>query len=103
MKFVRIQRMLRFSESSIFNQLTIAQVQEQLPKMATQLNLEPTVIMQDGQPVMITFSVEHFLSCLETAEILADSDLMRSLKSGISQANRKEYFDLADVKAELEL
>ena len=87
----------------MFNQLTIAQAQEQLPKMANQLNLEPTVIMQDGQPVMITFSVEHFLSCLETAEILADSELMRSLKASISQVNRKEYFDLADIKAELGL
>ena len=87
----------------MFNQLTIAQAQEQLPEMATQLNLEPTVIVQDGQPVMITFSVEHSLSCLETAEILADSDLMRSLKAGVSQANRKKYFDLADVKAELGL
>ena len=87
----------------MFNQLTIAQAQEQLPEMATQLNLEPTVIVQDGQPVMITFGVEHFLSCLETADILADSDLMRSLKAGVSQANRKEYFDLADVKAELGL
>ena len=95
--------MLVSSESPMFNQLTIAQAQEQLPEMATQLNLEPTVIMQDGQPVMITFSVEHFLSCLETAEILADSDLMRSLKTSVSQANRKEYFDLADVKAELGL
>ena len=95
--------MLVSSESPMFNQLTIAQAQEQLPEMATQLNLEPTVIVQDGQPVMITFSVEHFLSCLETAEILADSDLMRSLKTSVSQANRKEYFDLADVKAELGL
>ena len=95
--------MLRFGESAMFNQLTIAQAQEQLPGMATQLNLEPTVIVQDGQPVMITFSVEHFLSCLETAEILADSDLMRSLKTSVSQANRKEYFDLADVKAELSI
>ena len=95
--------MLVSSESPMFNQLTIAQAQEQLPEMATQLNLEPTVIVQDGQPVMITFSVEHFLSCLETAEILADSDLMRSLKTSVSQANRKEYFDLADVKAELSI
>ena len=87
----------------MFNQLTIAQAQEQLPEMATQLNLEPTVIMQDGQPVMITFSVEHFLSCLETADIFADLELMQSLKAGISQANRKAYFDLADVKAELGL
>ena len=87
----------------MFNQLTIVQAQEQLPEMATQLNLEPTVIMQNGRPVMITFSVEHFLSCLETAEILADSDLMRSLKAGRSQVSRKEYFDLADVKAELGL
>ena len=87
----------------MFNQLTIAQVQEQLPMMARQLKLEPTVIMQDGQPVMITFSVEHFLSCLETAEILADSELIASLNAGIEQANRREYFDLADIKAELGL
>ena len=87
----------------MFNQLTIAQVQEQLPMMARQLKLEPTVIMQDGQPVMITFSIEHFLSCLETAEILADLELMANLNAGIAQANRCEYFDLADIKAELGL
>lgn len=87
----------------MFNQLTIAQVQEQLPLMASQLKLEPTVIMQDGQPVMIAFSVEHFLSCLETAEILADSELMANLNAEIGQANRREYFDLADIKAELAL
>ena len=87
----------------MFNQLTIAQAQEQLPIMANQLKLEPIVIMQDGQPVMITFSVEHFLSCLETAEILADVELMACLNAGIAQANRREYFDLADIKAGLGL
>ncbi len=87
----------------MFNQLTIAQPQEQLPMMANHLKLEPTVIMQDGQPVMITFSIEHFLSCLETAEISADVELMASLNAGIAQANRREYFDLADIKSELGL
>jgi antitoxin YefM len=91
------------TERTMFNQLTIAQAQEQLPELSRTLQSSPAVITQDGQPVMIAFSIENFLSFLETADILADSELMAKLNLGIAQAERREYFDLADIKTELGL
>jgi antitoxin YefM len=85
----------------MFNQLTIAQAQACLPELSTTLQSVPTVITQDGQPVMIAFSIENFMSLLETADILGDPELMQRLNVGISQAQRGEYFDLTDVRAEL--
>jgi antitoxin YefM len=90
-------------ESLMFNHLTIAQAQERLPELSSTLQNNPTVITQDGQPVMIAFSIENFISFLETADILGDSEFMQQLNLGIAQADRGEYFDLSDVRAELGL
>jgi PHD/YefM family antitoxin component YafN of YafNO toxin-antitoxin module len=87
----------------MFNQLTIAQAQEQLPDLSQTLQSEPVVIVKDGSPVLITFSIENFLSLCETAEILTDSDLMASLHRGIEQDKEGKYSDIADVKARLGL
>lgn len=87
----------------MFNQLTIAQAQEQLPDLSQTLQSEPVVIVKDGSPVLITFSIENFLSFCETAEILADSELMASLHHGIQQAGEGNFSDIADVKARLGL
>jgi hypothetical protein len=53
--------------------------------------------------VMIAFSIENFISFLETADILGDSEFMQQLNVGIAEAKRGEYFDLSDVRAELGL
>jgi antitoxin YefM len=87
----------------MFNQLTIAQVQECLPELSATPQSIPTVITKDGHPVMIAFSIENFISLLETADILGDPELMQRLNVGTSQAQRGEYFDLTDVRAELNL
>ncbi len=87
----------------MFNQLTIAQAQEQLPDLSQALQSEPVVIVKDGSPVLIAFSIENFLAFCETAEILADSELMTSLHCGIEQASEGNYSDIADVKARLGL
>jgi len=78
----------------MFNQMTITQAQEQLLDLPSTLQSEPAVITQDGAPVLIAFTIESFLSFLETAEILTDDDFMTSLNAGIQQADNKEYFDL---------
>jgi antitoxin YefM len=87
----------------MFNQLTIAQAQERLPELSTTLQSSPTVITKDGQPVMIAFSIENFVSFLETADIVGDAEFMQQLNTGISQAKRGEYFDLSDIRSELGL
>jgi antitoxin YefM len=90
-------------ENMMFNHLTIAQAQERLPELSTTLQSSPTVITKDGQPVMIAFSIENFMSFIETADILGDSEFMQQLNLGISQAKRGEYFDLSDIRSELGL
>lgn len=87
----------------MFNQLTVSQAQAQLPNLSQSLKSEPLVITQNGSPVLITFSIENFLSLLETAEILADNELVASIKSGIEQSNKDRYSDLSDVKTRLGL
>ncbi|MFM2431793.1 MAG: hypothetical protein RLZZ511_3006 [Cyanobacteriota bacterium] len=87
----------------MFNQITIAQAQERLPELPIELQSNPTVITQDGQPVMIAFSIENFISLLETADIMGDSEFVQQLNLGITQAKQGEYFDLADVRAGLGL
>jgi hypothetical protein len=87
----------------MFNQLTIAQAQEQLPDLSQTLQSEPVIIVKDGSPVLIAFSIENFLSFCETAEIMTDSELLESLHLGIAQASEGNYSDIADVKARLGL
>ena len=87
----------------MFNQLTVSQAQEQLPNLPQTLQSKPAVITKDGSPVLIAFSIENFLDLLETADILADDELMASLQRGIQQAQDQKYSDLESVKARLEL
>lgn len=87
----------------MFNRMTITQAQEQLPNLPSTLQSEPAIITQDGVPVLIAFTIKNFLSFLETAEILADENFITSLNIGIQQADDGEYFDLADIEAELGL
>lgn len=87
----------------MFNELTISQAQAQLPDLPTSLQNEPAIITQDGYPVLIAFSIENFLSLLETADILADDELMASIRRGEQQYKEGKYSDIAAVKAELGL
>lgn len=87
----------------MFNQMTISQAQEQLPDLPRALQSNPAIITKDGSPVLIAFSVENFLSLMETAEILADVELMENLAQGMQQADRGDCFDLDTIEAELSL
>lgn len=87
----------------MFNELTISQAQAQLPDLPTSLQNEPAIITKDGYPVLIAFSIENFLSLLETADILADDELMASIRRGEQQYKEGKYSDIAAVKAELGL
>ena len=87
----------------MLNQLTVLQAQEQLPELPQALKDQPVIITKDNLPVMIAFSIENFFSLLETADILADEDIMDSINAGKKQAEEGQYSDLADVKARLGL
>lgn len=87
----------------MFNQLTVSQAQEQLPRLSQTIKNQPAIITEDGSPTMIVFGINDFLSYFETAEIMADTEFLEHLQAGIYQAEKEEYFDLADVEAELAL
>ena len=81
--------------------LTISEAQQQLPTLRADLALEPAIITQDGQPVMIALDFEQFQSLLETIEVMSDQEFMTDLKEGIKQVERGETFTLEEVKKEL--
>ncbi len=81
--------------------LTMAEAQQQLPELSAELALEPAIITQDGQPVMIAMSCEQFQSLVETMEILSDKEFMVELREGIRQAEAGETISLEELKREL--
>ena len=88
----------------MFNELTISQAQAKLPELPASLQDEPAVITtENGSPVLIAFSIENFLSFLETAEIVTDDELMARLNRSKKQFEKGKYSDIASVKARLGL
>ena len=87
----------------MLNQMTISQAQEQFHNFPRTLKDEPAVITEDGSPVLITFSIESFLSFLETAEIMMDDELMAALDISRKQFEEGKYSDIDTVKARLGL
>lgn len=81
--------------------LTIAEAQTQLAELSDRLNDEPAIIIRDGKPVMITFSVEQFKSLMETIEIISDRKFMKDLKQGIEEAKKGETVTLEEFKTDL--
>ncbi|MGI0493436.1 type II toxin-antitoxin system Phd/YefM family antitoxin [Alkalinema pantanalense CENA528] len=81
--------------------LTIAQVQQQLPTLSTELAGEPIVITQDGVPVMAAMSYDHLTQLLETLDILADTALVIQLRHSLLQAEQGETISWEEVKAQL--
>jgi PHD/YefM family antitoxin component YafN of YafNO toxin-antitoxin module len=82
------------------NYLTVAEAQEQLPTLSKSLK-DPTIITQDGKPVIVALSMEQFASLVETMEILSDREFMADLREGIRQADSGQTVSLEELKLEL--
>ena len=48
-------------------------------------------LTRDGVPAAMLLSMDHFMGLMETIEILADSQSMRSLRRSLKQAQRGEW------------
>ncbi|BAU15159.1 hypothetical protein LEP3755_57160 [Leptolyngbya sp. NIES-3755] len=83
--------------------LTIAEAQQQLPNLPSEVAIGPVIITEDGQPVMAAISYEQLTSLLETIDILSDSEFSEKLQQSIAQVERGEMIDWNDVKKELGL
>ena len=83
--------------------LTIAQAQQQLPKLPKELTDEPIIITQDGIPVMAAMSYIHLTQLLETLDILTDIEFVTKLRQSITQADQGKTISWEKVKADLGL
>ncbi len=84
-------------------QLTIAQAQQQLPHLFSELTDEPIIITQDGVPVMAALSYTHLTELLETLDILSDTDFVTKLRQSILQVEQGHTISWEDAKAQLGL
>jgi antitoxin YefM len=82
-------------------QLTIAQAQQQLPHLSSELTDEPIIITQDGIPVIAALSYEHLTALLETLDILTDSEFAQKLRQSISQAKQGQTIPWEVAKLQL--
>lgn len=76
--------------------LTIAQAQQQLPSLSTELTQEPIIITQDDIPVMVALSYTHLTALLETLDILTDSEFVAKLRQSITQAQQGQTISWGD-------
>jgi antitoxin YefM len=81
--------------------LTIAQAQQQLPNLPSELTDEPIIITQDGVPVIAALSYAHLTALLETLDILTDSEFVKKLRQSISQAEQGQTISWETAKLQL--
>ncbi|NEQ69493.1 MAG: prevent-host-death protein [Symploca sp. SIO2D2] len=83
--------------------LTIAQAQQQLPKLPKELTDESIIITQDGIPVMAAMSYIHLTQLLETLDILTDIEFVTKLRQSITQTDQGQTISWEKAKANLGL
>lgn len=54
-------------------------------------------LTRDGVPAAMLLSMDHFLGLIETIELLADGEAMRSLRRSLKQARRGEWISQGKV------
>ena len=81
--------------------IKLSEIQDSLNELAEKTTQKPIIITKDEKPVIIAFNIEQFDSWLETVEIMADNDLMNSIKTGIQQVENGETISLRDLELEL--
>jgi antitoxin YefM len=84
-------------------QLTIAQAQQQLPNLPTELTDEPIIITQDGVPVIAALSYDHLTALLETLDILTDQEFIDKLRQSIVQAEQGQTIEWEAARVKLGL
>jgi PHD/YefM family antitoxin component YafN of YafNO toxin-antitoxin module len=83
--------------------LTIAQAQQLLPNLPSELADEPIIITQDGVPVMAALSYTHLTKLLETLDILTDTEFVTKLRQSIVQAEQGNTIPWENAKTQLGL
>ena len=84
-------------------QLTIAQAQQQLPNLPSELTDEPIIITQNGVPVIAALSYTHLTELLETLDILTDTEFVTRLRQSIIQSEQGTTISWESAKVQLGL
>jgi len=85
--------------------LTISEVRNNLTKFPGRLknDPEPVEITQRGKPVMALMSWDLFESLMETMEVMADEQAMKSLRKSIREIREGRTFTTREVEKRLGL
>ncbi|MDE3076535.1 MAG: type II toxin-antitoxin system Phd/YefM family antitoxin [Chloroflexota bacterium] len=88
--------------------LTITEARQRLLHLPaeTAADEEPIVVTRHGRPVLAILNLEQYQeleSVLETAELLADEELMAGLRESMSQADHDQTLDVAAARERLGL
>lgn len=81
--------------------IKLSEIENSLNDLAETKTQEPIIITKDEKPVIIAFNIQQFDSWLETLEIMADNNLMNSIKTGIQQIKNGETISLGELELEL--
>ncbi len=76
-----------------------------LPKVVDEIDtkMKRYIVSKHGKPVVIMLNVEDFNSLQETINVLADTDLMKSIKSGIDEIRNNKTVSWDKVKEKVRL
>lgn len=83
--------------------LTVTEARQQMLALPDELADEPIIVTKRGKPVMVALSYEHFVSLVETLELLSDSEFTHLLQESIAQANRGQTISWEEAKVRLDL
>jgi len=85
--------------------LPITKARNELPDLVDRADkrLDEYVITVNGVPKAVLMSAREFDSWKETEEILADKELMKSIKRAKEDIKRGRVYDWEEVKKELNL
>ena len=83
--------------------LSMKQLRPMLPKVITQIDgrLDRYVVTKRGKPVVVMLSIDDYESLIETLEILADPQAMRSLRKGEEDLRKRRTRPWQEIKRSL--
>lgn len=85
--------------------LPITKARDELTSLPDKLseNHETVTVTRHGKPVLAILPWEEYEALVETLEVMADADLMASLRRGIQQAKRGKLIPWEQAKRKLAL
>ncbi len=85
------------------NTLTLKELRPGLPKVIDRIDekLDRYIITRHGKPVVVMLGVDDYESMVETLEILADDELIKGIREGLTDIKKGRVHSWAESKKRL--